>query len=183
MEIIKQNGDFYTNIERAFDEIDRNWRRYNGIVVCGSHTPQNIEYKIQRIKEAREGKIPFLGICFGHQLAAIEYARNVLGIKDATSEEFGKGTFVVKKRKDGLKVGIHDNENYWNNYEVAIDWQKPEWFFTSQFHPEYKYKHPLIVNFLKLCKNNTIADGLLPWGRWKAHIKRFGGLRNIPKKT
>ena len=40
------------------------------------------------IKYARENKIPFLGICFGMQLCAIEFARNVLNIKDATSTEF-----------------------------------------------------------------------------------------------
>ncbi len=37
---------------------------------------------------AREKKIPYLGICLGSQIMAIEFARNVLGIKDASSEEF-----------------------------------------------------------------------------------------------
>lgn len=88
-------------------------------------------------------------------MAAIEYARNVLGIKDATSEEFGEGTFIVKKRKD-LNVGLHDGETYWNNYEVDLDdWEKPDNFFTCQFHPEYQSSkenpHPLLVKFLEAC--------------------------------
>lgn len=48
------------------------------------------------IKQARLQKIPCLGICYGMQMAVIEYARNVLGIEDATSSEFAKkGTFVI----------------------------------------------------------------------------------------
>ncbi len=43
---------------------------------------------IQTAEYARKNKIPFLGICLGSQIMAIEFARNVLGIKDASSEEF-----------------------------------------------------------------------------------------------
>ncbi len=48
--------------------------------------------KIEAIKYAREHKIPFLGICLGMQLAIIEFARNVLDIKEANSTEFDKNT-------------------------------------------------------------------------------------------
>lgn len=156
MEILADERDFTTNIKRAFNGIDRNYTDYKGIVVAGTHTPDGLDWKIGKIKEARENGIPFLGICHGHQLAAIEYARNVLGIKDATSEEFGTGTYVVKKLPE-LKVGIHEvdgrMESFWNNYEVDLPgWVKPDHFFTSQFHPEYAENHPLLVNFLTKCK-------------------------------
>ena len=148
-------NDFNTTVEKAFDEIDPRWREYDGLIVCGTHTPHDTELMIGRIKDARVSGRPFLGICAGHQLAAIEYARNVLGIKDATSEEFGSGTFVVKKLHK-LKVGIIDGESYWNNYEVAIDVNHPENFFTTQAHPEYTSTrdrpHPLLVSFLNYCK-------------------------------
>jgi CTP synthase (UTP-ammonia lyase) len=148
-------GDFTSSVQRAFDEIDPNWRTYDGLIICGTHTPSGTEVLIGKIKEARDTKRPFLGICFGHQLAAIEYARTVKGIANATSEEFGQGTFVVKKR-DTLKVGLHDGESYWNNYEVAIEWEKPDWFITCQFHPEYTssidHPHPLLIQFLNLCR-------------------------------
>lgn len=149
-------NDFNTSVEKALDEIDPNWVNYDGLIVCGTHSPHDTESMIEKIRQARESGRPFLGICFGHQLAAIEYARNVLGIADATSEEFGKGTFVVKKRPEGLKVGLHDGESYWNNYEVVIDWSKPPNFITCQFHPEYQSSkdkpHPLLVEFLQLCR-------------------------------
>ena len=148
-------NDFSTSVERALTEIDRNWKKYPGLIICGTHSPSNPEYLIDRIRNCRQDGVPFLGICFGHQLAAIEWARNVGGIKDATSEEWGTGNFVVKKLPE-LKVGLHDGETYWHNYEVDIEWEKPGNFFTSQFHPEYQSSkdnpHPLLVKFIEYAR-------------------------------
>jgi CTP synthase (UTP-ammonia lyase) len=150
-------NDFNTTVEKALSEIDPRWREYEGLIVCGSHTPFGTEQIIRDIREARETGLPFLGICFGHQLAWIEYCRNVLGIEKATSEEFGDGICVVQKRKE-LKVGLHEGETWWSNYECVgdEDWKKPENFFTAPFHPEYQSSkdkpHPLLINFLKYAK-------------------------------
>lgn len=148
-------NDFNTSVEKALTEIDKNWRNYNGLVICGTHTPHNVEEMIESIRIARELQVPFLGICFGHQLCAIEYARNIMGVKDATSEEFGTGTYVVKKLPR-MKIGLHDGESYWNNYEVVIKPPKQKDFFTCQYHPEYQSSkekpHPLLVEFLEACK-------------------------------
>jgi CTP synthase len=57
--------------------------------VPGGFGERGSEGKILAIKYARENKIPYFGICFGMQLAVIEMARNLLGIKDASSSEFG----------------------------------------------------------------------------------------------
>ncbi len=62
----------------------------NGILVAGGFGYRGVEGKIKAIKHARENKIPFLGICLGMQLALVEFARNVLGLKDANSSEFDK---------------------------------------------------------------------------------------------
>lgn len=139
------------------EEIYPDYRKLDALVICGTHTPHDIEEMIQKIKEARETGRPFLGICFGHQLAAIEYARNVLGIKDATSEEFGKGIFVVKRRLT-LKVGLHEGESWWNNYEVVLpQWEKPRHFITVQYHPEYQSSkdnpHIILKVFLEYARN------------------------------
>ena len=64
----------------------------DGILVAGGFGERGVEGKIQAIQYAREKKIPFLGICLGMQLAMVEFARNVLGLKDATSVEFDKDT-------------------------------------------------------------------------------------------
>ena len=53
---------------------------------------RGIEGKIAAVKHARENKIPFFGICLGLQMAVIEFARNVLNIKDANSTEMDENT-------------------------------------------------------------------------------------------
>ncbi|ADU67047.1 CTP synthase [Desulfurispirillum indicum] len=60
----------------------------DGILVPGGFGDRGVEGKIQAIRYAREKKVPFFGICLGMQCAVIEYARNVLGIQEATSIEF-----------------------------------------------------------------------------------------------
>ena len=64
----------------------------DGILVPGGFGSRGVEGKIAAIKYAREKKIPFLGICLGMQCTVIEYARDVLGWKDANSTEFDEGT-------------------------------------------------------------------------------------------
>lgn len=59
-----------------------------GVLVPGGFGTRGVDGKLLAIKYARETLTPYFGICFGMQLAAIEFARNVLGIKDATSREF-----------------------------------------------------------------------------------------------
>ncbi len=64
----------------------------DGILVPGGFGSRGVEGKIAAIKYAREKKIPFLGICLGMQCTVIEYARDVLGWKDANSTEFDENT-------------------------------------------------------------------------------------------
>jgi len=64
----------------------------DGILVAGGFGERGVEGKILAIQYAREEKIPFLGICLGMQLAMIEFARNVLGLKEANSVEFDENT-------------------------------------------------------------------------------------------
>ena len=82
--------------------------KVDGILVPGGFGSRGTEGKIKAIQYAREKKKPFFGICLGLQLAVIEFARNVVGIKNATSMEFtDKGDFVVHymsgQSKDGTK--------------------------------------------------------------------------------
>ena len=60
----------------------------DGILVPGGFGDRGVEGKILACKYARENNVPYFGICLGMQIAVIEYARNVLGYKDATSSEF-----------------------------------------------------------------------------------------------
>ncbi|GIN40286.1 MULTISPECIES: CTP synthase [Heyndrickxia] len=64
----------------------------DGILVPGGFGDRGVEGKILAIQYARENKVPFLGICLGMQLASVEYARNVLGLKGAHSSELDPNT-------------------------------------------------------------------------------------------
>ncbi|MFP4567747.1 MAG: CTP synthase [Candidatus Woesearchaeota archaeon] len=69
-----------------------NLKNYDGIIVPGGFGASGIDGKIKAIQLARENKIPFLGLCYGMQLAVIEHARNKLGMKDANTTEINPKT-------------------------------------------------------------------------------------------
>ena len=73
------------NVSKKLSDLD-------GIIVPGGFGNRGIEGKIETIKYARENNIPFLGICLGMQMTVVEFARNVLGLKDANSAEFSETT-------------------------------------------------------------------------------------------
>ena len=70
-------------------------KNISGLLIPGGFGKRGTEGKISAIKYAREKKIPFLGICFGMQMATIEFARNVLKIKKAGSSELDKDCYPV----------------------------------------------------------------------------------------
>ncbi len=78
------------DVSKALADVD-------AILVPGGFGERGVNGKLAAINYAREHKKPYLGICFGMQLAVIEFARNVLGMKDATSTEFG-----THSDKDGV---------------------------------------------------------------------------------
>jgi len=179
MIILRSESDFFTSVYKALEEIDPDFEKYTGLLCVGSHFPAQIQEKIENIRRAREENVPFLGICFGMQLAAIEYARNVLGIVDATSEELAEGgTHVIKKMPE-LRVGVRlvcwdgscRMESHWHNYNFNKDFErfyKDNWemafmdgvlevmklknhpFFVGiQFHPEYQSSRKMPHPLLK----------------------------------
>ena len=74
------------------DTINEELSGLDGIIVPGGFGNRGIEGKILTIKYARENKIPFLGICLGMQMVVVEFARNVLNLKDSNSAEFDENT-------------------------------------------------------------------------------------------
>lgn len=82
----------------------------DGIVVPGGFGLRGTEGKIKAITHARENNIPYLGICLGMQLATVEYARNVLGVKNATSQEFTDEQNQSEVKKLPLVIHIMDDQ-------------------------------------------------------------------------
>jgi len=82
--IIWVSSEKYEKNKRALKEL----REVNGVIIPGGFGKRGIEGKILAIEFCRKNKIPFLGICLGMQLAVVEFARNVCGLKRANSTEF-----------------------------------------------------------------------------------------------
>ena len=80
----------WINSEECIDYADCKelMKDVQAVVVPGGFGVRGIEGKLNVIRYAREHNVPFLGLCLGMQCAVIEYARNVVGIKDANSKEF-----------------------------------------------------------------------------------------------
>ncbi len=74
------------------NSVEEKLKKLDGILVAPGFGERGIEGKIEAVRYARENKIPFLGICLGMQMAVIEYARNVLHLKDANSTEMNPKT-------------------------------------------------------------------------------------------
>tara|TARA_B100001113_G_scaffold190546_1_gene156156 strand:+ start:353 stop:1981 length:1629 start_codon:yes stop_codon:yes gene_type:complete len=88
----KVNINFVEAENISTKNIRRTLRNADAILVPGGFGERGIEGMILACKFARENNIPYLGICLGMQIAIIEYARNVLKLKDANSTEFNKNT-------------------------------------------------------------------------------------------
>lgn len=89
---VKVEVRFVDSEEITNENVKEKLAEYDAVLVPGGFGNRGIEGKIACIKFARENKIPFLGICLGMQMAVVEFARDVLGLSDANSEEFDKNS-------------------------------------------------------------------------------------------
>ncbi len=96
----------YVNTEDIENQGTKLLEGSHAIIVPIGWGSRGVEGKITAIRYARENKIPYLGLCYGMQLACVEYARNILGYKDAHSEE------VDTKSKHKIIHSIPFNEKY-----------------------------------------------------------------------
>jgi CTP synthase len=80
------------NLEKGGAKAVAELGKYDGIIVPGGFGESGIEGKIKAIQFARENKIPYFGLCYGMQLMVIEYARNVLKLKNAHTTEIQKNS-------------------------------------------------------------------------------------------
>ena len=94
----------WINARQSNKDILLDLKNIDAILVPGAFGEDGAEGKIKMIEYARVNKIPYFGICYGMQMAVIEFARNVLNIADATSSEFSKkGTKIVGVMNEWIK--------------------------------------------------------------------------------
>lgn len=92
----------------------------SGYILCPGFGDRGIEGKITAAKYLREHNLPTFGICLGMQIMAIEYARNVLGIKDACSAEFGAGTHVIDMMEEQKTISQLGGTMRLGGYECRL---------------------------------------------------------------
>lgn len=100
-------------------------KEYDGIVVPGGFGETGIEGKIKAIQFARENKIPYFGLCYGMQLAVVEYARNVAGLSGANTTEINKETpysviDIMPEQKKHMEEGKYGATMRLGAYEARL---------------------------------------------------------------
>ena len=149
-------------------EIKNKLKNVSGILIPGVFGKRGTEGKIAAIKYARVNKIPFLGICFGMQMAIIEFARNVLKIKSASSSELNKKCIPVvglihEWKKDGqiikgtnidlggtMRLGLYEAELSNNSLIRSI-------YNSKTIKERHRHRYEVNVNY----KNKYEKKGLM----------------------
>ena len=164
---IKNNIDIeidYIDTSEDFSLIEKRILDSDGLIIPGGFGERGIEGKIFAIKVARENNIPFLGICLGMQCAAIEFARNVLKLKDANSTEFNNKTSnpiitiidsIKSERKGGtMRLGNYPCNIKKNTLAYRI-------YSNSLIYERHRHRYEFNNSFIeKFEKNGMIISGI-----------------------
>jgi len=103
----------------------RELRNYDGIIVPGGFGSRGVEGNLKVAEFARRNKIPYFGLCYGMQMMVIEYARNVLGLKDANTREVNPGSKnmvidVMESQKEILKNNLYGGSMRLGAYKAIL---------------------------------------------------------------
>jgi CTP synthase len=124
-----------------------------GILVPGGFGSRGTEGKIKAIQYARTNKIPFFGICLGLQLAVIEFARNVAGIKEATSEEFQSGgEHLIHYMEGQSSSGTKGGSMRLGSYECHLEPKSLAFKIYQNAKINERHRHRLEVNNMYINK-------------------------------
>ena len=155
-------------------EIKKKLKNISGILIPGGFGKRGTDGKIEAIKHARLNQIPFLGICYGMQMAIIEFARNELKLKNATSSEFDKKGLPIiglinEWTKDGQMIKGTDKDlggtMRLGSYDAKLkNNSKIRKIYKSKLIKE-RHRHRYEVNIAyrdKFEKKGMIFSGLSP---------------------
>lgn len=142
----------------------------SGILVPGGFGQRGIDGKIFAIEYARKNKIPFLGLCLGMQLAIVEFARNVVGFKDAHSAELDPATTHPVIHLMPEQDGVEDlgGTLRLGSYPCVLDKDSKAYEVYGQENIAERHRHRYEVNNYyrdDLIKNGMKLSGLSPDGR------------------
>jgi CTP synthase len=152
----------------------------NGILVPGGFGQRGAEGKIRAAQFARERRVPYFGICFGMQMAVVEAARNLCGIEEANSTEFGptsapvvglmtewlKGNALEKRRADGdlggtMRLGAYPARLQPGSHVAAI-------YGATEISERHRHRYEVNTNYKGRLEQRGMRfsgmspDGILP---------------------
>ncbi|MEA4822054.1 MAG: CTP synthase [Erysipelotrichales bacterium] len=147
--------------------VDNLLKGVSGILVPGGFGSRGVEGKILAAQYARENKIPYLGICLGMQVACIEFARNVLGIKNATSLEWDEETSypIITLMNDQKEVVDKGGTMRLGNYPcVLLEGSKSyNAYKCKEVLERHRHRYEFNNNYRDLfSKNGMIFSGVSP---------------------
>ena len=156
------------------NQIKNKLKGVSGVLIPGGFGKRGTEGKIAAINYARKNKIPFLGICFGMQMAVIEFARNKLNIKNATSSEFGPSKASVvglmsEWTKDGKLMRGTDKElggtMRLGSYEARLkkDTKISNIYKSLKINERHRHRYEVNINYKEDFEGKgMIFSGLSP---------------------
>ena len=148
--------------------------KFGGILVPGGFGETGVEGKIKVIEYARTHKIPYFGICYGMQLAVIEYARNACGMKGAHTAEVKKDTEypvidIMKSQKEIVEKGNYGGTMRLGTYPCVLKdgTLAREIFGTDKIEERHRHRYEVNPKFIKQIEekgmvfSGTSPDGVL----------------------
>ncbi len=146
--------------------------KYDGIIVPGGFGGRGINGKIKVIQYCRQKKIPFLGLCYGMQLAVIEFSRSVLGLKKANSTEIDSSTpypviDILPDQKINLAEKKYGGTMRLGAYNTMVKKSTIAYSAYKSFLISERHRHRYEINSLyvqKLEKKGMIFSGVSPDG-------------------
>ncbi|KAI1343758.1 CTP synthase N-terminus-domain-containing protein [Xylariaceae sp. FL0016] len=123
----------------------------HGILVPGGFGSRGVEGMVEVTKWARERKVPFLGICLGMQVAVIEYARNELGLKHATSEEISAQAehrviiFMPEGSREQMGATMRLGTRT-SHFKAGTEWSRLRGMYGGAEVVEERHRHRYEVN-------------------------------------
>ncbi|MCR4330795.1 MAG: CTP synthase [Patescibacteria group bacterium] len=151
----------------------RELSKYDGILVPGGFGERGIEGKLNVIEYAREHHIPYFGLCYGMQLLVIEYARNVLGLKDANTDEVNPRAKhlvidVMPDQKQKIKEGHFGGTMRLGSYKAILKKGTIAEGTYGKRKVEERHRHRYEVNpeyIERLEKAGLVFSGTSPDGK------------------
>jgi len=138
-------------------------RKFDGVIVPGGFGETGVEGKINIIKFARENKIPFFGLCYGMQLATVEYARNVLGIKDANTVEINPETTnpvidIMPDQKKKLEKNNYGGSMRLGSYPAILKDETiaKKAYNTNEISERHRHRYEVNPDYVEKLENSGI---------------------------